>query len=883
MRKALLASGTLAVVAGLFTWHVSAQSTRYDLVLRGGRVVDGTGSPWYRADIAIRGDAIARIAPSITDEAARVIDLKGLVVAPGFIDIHTHARRGIFDVPTADNYVRQGVTTLIEGPDGGSAVPLGPFLAKVAASRITPNFASFIGQGSIRSSVIGEVDRAATPDEIEKMRGLVRQGMEEGAFGLSSGLFYVPGTFTPTAEVVELAKVAGRMGGIYISHMRDEASKVLDSVRETITIGEQGGLPTQVTHHKVVGKKYWGRSVDSLKLVDEARARGVDATIDQYPYTASATSIGSALLPAWALEGGRDAVLKRLKNSDTRAKIRFDTTAIIRDERGGGDPKNVVVSSCQFDPALAGKNLAQITQGRGLPVTLENAAETALWIVEQGGAQGIFHAISEDDLQRILVHPATMIASDGEIPIFNQNHPHPRSYGTFSRVLGVYVREKKLLSLETAVQKMSALPAQRLGLTDRGVIRQGLKADLAIFDPARVRDTATFEKPHAYAEGVTTVVVNGEIVFENGAMTAARPGRVLYGPSHRGTGTATQPPARPAASSQIGSSTEGAQKPAADPYANNAAPGATKFPLAAAAGADSNARGVAPAGAINQGPFNPATWKYGPAFNPPDGARIWNPAKLKLMQGGKVTGGTVFSATDPSTYCAMANAGYDFVWTEMQHGSRDWDQAARMWRTCPQARAVPGARVAYADEREIQHALDAGALVIVVPTVDTVAEAIEARNWTYFPPLGRRSAGGGQAFDAAMWGGVPGGYRNTANDNIVLILMIETLEGLQNAQEIAKVPGVSALFAASGDLGNFSGYRQGSPDYERAINIVHDAAIAAKVRLCGPLAWRDRPDFTCFQAGSETAAIARGVAAELGPLANTQGKPEVGPFAAPKP
>ena len=512
---------------------VQTQTPAYDLVLRGGRIVDGTASPWYRGDVAIKGDTIVAIAPSITAPASRVIELDGLVVAPGFIDIHTHARRGIFDVPTADNYVRQGVTTLIEGPDGGSPVPLRPFLEKVAATRISPNFASFVGQGSVRSAVMGEVDRAATPAELGKMRDLVRQGMEDGALGLSSGLFYVPGTFTPTAEVVELAKVAGSMGGIYISHMRDEAKGVLDSVRETITIGEQGGLPTQVTHHKVIGRKYWGRSADTLRLIDEARARGVDATIDQYPYTASATSIGAALLPAWAQEGGRESTLKRLKDPATRAKIQVESAAIIRDERGGGDPKNVVVSSCQFDPSLAGKNLAEITQGRGLPVTIENAAETAMWIVEQGGAQGIFHAISEDDLQRILVHPATMIGSDGEVPIFGKNVPHPRSYGTFVRVLGVYVREKKLLSLAEAVRKMSAFPAQRLGLTDRGVIRQGMKADLAVFDPARVRDTATFEKPHSYAEGVSYVLVNGEVVFENGAMTAARPGRVLYGPATR--------------------------------------------------------------------------------------------------------------------------------------------------------------------------------------------------------------------------------------------------------------------------------------------------------------------------------------------------------------
>ncbi len=319
--------------------------------------------------------------------------------------------------------------------------------------------------------------------------------------------------------------------------------------------------------------------------------------------------------------------------------------------------------------------------------------------------------------------------------------------------------------------------------------------------------------------------------------------------------------------------------PNADPYANNAAPGTTNFPLAAPAGKDSNAREVAPAGAVNQGPFDVKGWKYGPAFNPPANSRIWNPVKLKMMEGGKVTGGTLFNSTDPAVYCAMANAGYDFIWTEMQHNERDWSAVARMWRTCPNAKAVPGVRVAYTDEREIQHALDAGALVLVVPTIDSLQEAIEARDWAYFPPLGRRSNGGGQAFDANMWGGVPGGYRNTINDNIVLILMIETLEGLKDAEAIAKVPGVTAVFAASGDLGNFSGYRQGSPDYERAINIVHDAAIRAGVRLCGPFAWRDRPDFTCFQAGSETAAIAAGVRAELGALANTQGKPEVGPFA----
>ena len=320
-------------------------------------------------------------------------------------------------------------------------------------------------------------------------------------------------------------------------------------------------------------------------------------------------------------------------------------------------------------------------------------------------------------------------------------------------------------------------------------------------------------------------------------------------------------------------------RPTADPYANNPDAGKQQFPLAAPAGKNSDAINTPLKGGVNTSKVDPGTWKYGTAFDPPAGAKIWNPVKAKMLAGEKVTGGTFFSGTDPATYCAFANAGYDFIWMEMQHDQKDWNQVAKMWRTCPYAKAVPGVRVAYADEREIQRAADAGALVIVVPTVDTVEEAIEARNWVYFPPLGRRSNGGGQAFDGAMWGSVPGGYRNTYNDNIVLIAMIETIEGVKNAAEIAKVPGITALFAASGDLGNFSGYRQGSPDYERLINAVHDAALGAGKRLCGPFAWRDRPDFTCFQNGSETAAISRGVQTELGPLTNTQGKVDVGPFA----
>lgn len=525
MKRLLIAAFSL-----LFLPQVLARQPAYDLVIRNARIVDGTGAPWYRGEIALRGDSIAQVAPAIEAGSARVIDAGGKVVAPGFIDIHTHARRGIFQVPTADNYVRQGVTTLMEGPDGGSPVPLAPFLAKLDALQKSVNIGSFIGQGSVRSRVIGNVDRKATPAEIQKMQALVEQGMRDGAFGLSTGLFYVPGSFTPTEEVIELAKIAARFGGMHKSHQREESMRLLDSVRETIAIGEGGGLPTQITHHKVVGKANWGRSVDTLRLIEEARTRGVDVTSDQYPYTASSTSVSSALLPAWALEGGAEELAARLKDPASRAKVRADTVVAIRDARGGGDPKNVQFANCGFDTSLNGKTLADLTRQRGLEPTIENAAGTTLWLVEQGGCQGIFHAMSDDDVQRILAHPTTMVGSDGEVPTFGRANPHPRSYGTFARVLGMYVREKQTLTLEEAVRKMSSFPAARLKITDRGILRPGMKADIVIFDPAVVRDTATFEKPHSYAEGFSHVIVNGQVVFENGAMTAARPGRVLYGP-----------------------------------------------------------------------------------------------------------------------------------------------------------------------------------------------------------------------------------------------------------------------------------------------------------------------------------------------------------------
>jgi dihydroorotase/N-acyl-D-amino-acid deacylase len=362
------------------------------------------------------------------------------------------------------------------------------------------------------------------------MRAITRQAMLDGAFGVTTGLFYVPGNFTPTEEVIEVEKVAGAMGGMHHSHMRDEASHILDSVRETIRIGEEGHMPTQITHHKIIGKDNWGKSVDTLRLVEEARARGVDVTIDQYPYTASSTGTAS-LIPQWAQEGGQKSLVERLDAPEQRVKIKAHVVDAIKFDRGGGDPANVVMANCAWDKSLDGKNLAEITKARGRQATFENAAETLLEIQHSGGCSAVFHAISEDDVQRIMKYPFTMIASDGEIPQFGVGAPHPRSYGTFVRVLGRYVRELHTLTLEDAVHKMSGLPAQRLKLYDRGLIRPGMKADLAIFDPATVADRATFEKPHQYAVGVKYVVVNGKIVIDDGKLTSERPGRILYGPA----------------------------------------------------------------------------------------------------------------------------------------------------------------------------------------------------------------------------------------------------------------------------------------------------------------------------------------------------------------
>lgn len=505
---------------------------QYDVLIRHGRIVDGTGDPWFYGDIAIRGDRIAAVGLMPQAEARQVIDATGLVVAPGFVDIHSHGDRGIFRTPAAENYVYQGVTTFVGGNDGGGSVPLSPMLDKLAAVPKSVNVGSFVGQGSLRSSVMGLVNRPATRDELARMVQLADQAMRDGAFGLSTGLFYVPGNFTPTEEVIAIAKAIAPYGGIHISHMRSESDGTLDSVRETIRIGEDAGLPTQITHHKIIGGKFWGLSEQTLRLVAEARVRGVDVTIDQYPYTASSTGI-AALFPQWSLEGGAKSTRERLEAPAQRSRIKAEIVRNILENRGGGDPKNVVIAGCPFDPALAGKSLADLAKAQQKEPTAENAAEVAMDLQKRGGCSAIYHAISEQDIVSIMKSPFTMIASDGEIPVFGQENPHPRGYGTFARVLARYVRDQHVISLEEAVRKMSGFPAARLRLMDRGLLRPGMMADVIVFDPATVADRASFQQTHQYAVGMRHVIVNGEWVMKDGKLTTARPGRVLFGPGKK--------------------------------------------------------------------------------------------------------------------------------------------------------------------------------------------------------------------------------------------------------------------------------------------------------------------------------------------------------------
>lgn len=533
----------------------------FDLVITNARIVDGTGNPWFRADVAIKDGRIARIGRTLKSQAARTIDAGGRVLAPGFIDVHAHTEN-IYNLPAAENFIRMGVTSLVTGNCGSSTTRVGEFLDRTKQTPLAVNLGTLIAHGSVRGEVMKTENRAPTADEQTRMEQLVERGMQDGALGLSSGLIYVPGTYAKTDEIVALAKVAARHGGLYATHMRSEGDDVMDAIAESIAIGEQANLPVEISHFKISSKRLWGKSTDTLELVRAARRRGVQVTVDQYAYTASSTSLDT-MLPGWALAGGRKEGMKRLEDAATRERIEQEMRATLK--RGGfKDYSYANVAGYDADASFNGKTIVEITKQVRGKSDLKNQIAQVFEMYKAGGAGMVFHKMSEEDVRRIMAEPFTMIAADSGVRRFGEGVPHPRGYGNNVRVLARYVRESGIITIEDAVRKMTSLPALVFNLRDRGLIREGFAADLVLFDPATITDQATFERPHQYPTGISHVLVNGQIVFAENAITDARPGVALRGASSTGNERAARHSAAPHGDSSSAVQAMSPQLPATD-------------------------------------------------------------------------------------------------------------------------------------------------------------------------------------------------------------------------------------------------------------------------------------------------------------------------------
>jgi len=512
----------------LFLLVAHARAATYDLIIRGGNVVDGTGGPAIRADVAVKDGRIVAVGKVVGD-AACVVDAAGLVVAPGFIDVHTHVDKA-HQQPLAENFVRMGVTTLVTGNCGGSVRDVAAYFRALEATNVAINIATLIGHGTVRREAMGgSFNRAPTDAELAKMKAHVEQAMRDGAVGLSTGLIYLPGVFAKTDEIIELAKVAAAHGGIYATHMRNEGEKIFEALEETFTIARGARIPAEISHIKISSKARWGQADAVLTAIDRARQQGLEVTQDQYVYTASSTG-SSRLIPETAREGGK--FKERLADPKQKARIIAQMKDNLR--RGQRDDYSyAVIASYKRDPSLNGLSIPEATKKVRGSASLDDQIEFILDLELKGGASCIYHGMNEEDVQRFLRHPNTMVASDGGLRMPGEGLPHPRSYGNNARVLARYVRELRLLGLEEAIRKMTSLPATTFRLTNRGVIRSGAWADLVVFDPTKVQDHATFNEPHQYATGFAWVFVNGVAVVKYDTHTGARPGRPLR---HRAAG-----------------------------------------------------------------------------------------------------------------------------------------------------------------------------------------------------------------------------------------------------------------------------------------------------------------------------------------------------------
>jgi N-acyl-D-amino-acid deacylase len=522
---------TLTLTGVLLILFACKQSVQHDIIIMNGAVYDGTGNDPQEVDIGIVDGYIVSIGDLSQENAERRIDARNLIVAPGFIDLHAHLE-SIEKFPDCENLARQGITTALGGPDGGGPWPFGSHLDSLAKWGVGINVGFLVGHNVIRKNVLQLEDRQPTPDELDHMKRQVDQAMVEGAFGLSTGLIYLPGTFSKTSEIVELSKVAARKGGFYTSHLRDEGLHVLESVKEAVTICAEANIPVVLTHHKIVGKPMWGSSVKTLAMVDSARNAGLDVMLDQYPYTASRTGI-SILIPAWALEGGNESFKERISDPNLRDSIKKQIEFNIINDRGGDDIKRITLSNVSWDTTLNGKTLYDWCLIKNLKPTTSNGAELVIQAQTQGDTRCIFHAMEEEDVQRILKYPYTAVATDGVLTQPGYAPAHPRAYGTFPRVLSKYVRQENVISLQEAIRKMTSLPASRMGLKDRGLLHEGYKADIVIFDQQTIEAKSTFSSPHQYPEGIHYVLINGKISVDNGTFKKTKPGQVLYGPARK--------------------------------------------------------------------------------------------------------------------------------------------------------------------------------------------------------------------------------------------------------------------------------------------------------------------------------------------------------------
>lgn len=501
------------------------QAQTVDVLIKNGRILDGTGNSWFRGDVAVKDGKIFQTGTLSHLQATRIIDAKGLLIAPGFIDVHTHIEGDEVKNPTADNFLYDGVTTVVTGNCGASHTDIRKYLATLDSLRLSINVATLVGHNDVRKAVMGTANRKATEEELQQMEAIVQKAMQDGAVGLSTGLIYIPGTYSTTDEVVRLAKAAAAKGGVYATHMRDEGDSVTAAIREALHIGREAKIPVQISHFKLSGQQNWGRSRETLPLVIKAREEGLDVTIDQYPYTASSTGL-STLLPDEILSDGQDSIAARLQ----RPEVRKYVTEYMLKKLAKRKLKHFsypVVAFYKADTTLNGKSIEQVNLLMGRKHTAKDETETVMDMMIKDGASMIFHGMSDEDVKRIMQYPFNMFASDASIRVLNEGAPHPRGYGTNARVLGKYVREEKVISLEEAVRRMTSLPAQKFELRDRGLLREGMAADIVVFNENEVSDVSTYEKPHAYSKGFQYVLVNGKVVVEEGKHNRERNGTTL--------------------------------------------------------------------------------------------------------------------------------------------------------------------------------------------------------------------------------------------------------------------------------------------------------------------------------------------------------------------